>query len=169
MARLFDPGAVQNLYIYSENPGVHRIMYIDIPIPVSSMNQNARPSRIVFKTYLSRRNFWGTSKPTEFVAPKISPPLSIGFTIVLSLQLDDPNALTRRTTVLLDDTRLEGHGFLEACGKLLWRVVGQGIFQANVHCCHLRQQHHEIVWIILCNTMRYTVYIIRPFAHIGII
>ena len=78
-------------------------------------------------------------QPSTF-GPNSRPPLSIGFAIVLSLELDDPNALARRTTVLLDDTWLEGHGFLEACGKLLWRVVGQGVLQANVHRCHLRQQ-----------------------------
>mmetsp|Transcript_94739 Transcript_94739/g.240948 ORF Transcript_94739/g.240948 Transcript_94739/m.240948 type:complete len:536 (+) Transcript_94739:842-2449(+) len=59
--------------------------------------------------------------------------------VVAGLQLDDPDALARGATVLLDDAGLEGHGLLEASRELIFRVVGQGILQADVQVRHLHQ------------------------------
>jgi len=58
--------------------------------------------------------------------------LAIALAVVASLELDDPDALTRGPAVLLDDAGLERHGLLEASGKLLLGVVRQRVFEADV-------------------------------------
>mmetsp|Transcript_17844 Transcript_17844/g.47181 ORF Transcript_17844/g.47181 Transcript_17844/m.47181 type:complete len:388 (+) Transcript_17844:634-1797(+) len=59
--------------------------------------------------------------------------------VLAGLELDDPNALSSRATVLLDDARLEGHCFLEACSELCGIIVGQGVLQADAHVRDLAQ------------------------------
>merc|ERR1712078_775974 len=73
--------------------------------------------------------------------------------IVTCLQLDDPDTFTCRSTVLLDHTRLEFHGLLEACAKLCFIIVGLRVFQANVHLGNLAESilgthlfHHIWRW-----------------------
>lgn len=63
------------------------------------------------------------------------------------------HAFARGASVLLDDTRLEGHGLLEARCELLGCVVGQRVFQADVHRSHLAKRilcthlfHHIWGW-----------------------
>ena len=79
-------------------------------------------------------------------------PVTIVSAIVLSFQLDDPNALTWWATILLDDAWLECHGLLEANGELFRSVVRQSVFQANVHGCHFAQSilgthlFHHVWW-----------------------
>mmetsp|Transcript_67028 Transcript_67028/g.145713 ORF Transcript_67028/g.145713 Transcript_67028/m.145713 type:complete len:566 (-) Transcript_67028:48-1745(-) len=51
--------------------------------------------------------------------------------VVARLQLDDPDALARGASVLLDDARLEGHGLLEALLQGFLAVVGQGVRQSD--------------------------------------
>mmetsp|Transcript_2472 Transcript_2472/g.6457 ORF Transcript_2472/g.6457 Transcript_2472/m.6457 type:complete len:328 (+) Transcript_2472:570-1553(+) len=50
--------------------------------------------------------------------------------VVLALQPDEPDALTRRAAVLLDDARLEGRVLLEALGELIAVVVRHRVRQA---------------------------------------
>jgi len=66
-------------------------------------------------------------------------PLPVGLAVLIRLQLDDPNALPRGAPVLLDHAGLEGHGLLEAVGKLLRRVVRQGVLQTNIERGDLTQ------------------------------
>mmetsp|Transcript_84038 Transcript_84038/g.180153 ORF Transcript_84038/g.180153 Transcript_84038/m.180153 type:complete len:275 (-) Transcript_84038:109-933(-) len=61
-------------------------------------------------------------------------------TVLARLQLDDPDALARGPTVLLHHPRLECHGLLETCGKLIGRVVSQCVLQADVHISDLAQR-----------------------------
>merc|ERR1719296_305465 len=59
--------------------------------------------------------------------------------LALVLELDDPNSLTRRTTILLDHSRLKRHGLARARVDALRRVVAQGVLKAEVHCLNLAQ------------------------------
>jgi hypothetical protein len=52
--------------------------------------------------------------------------------VVASLQLDDPDTLTCRTTVLLQYTWLECHGLLEACNERCFFIGLVKIIQGNV-------------------------------------
>ena len=95
-------------------------------------------------------------------------PLAILLAIVLILQFDDPNALARWATILLDDTRPECHGLLEASGELLRAEVGKCVLQADVgphNVAHFikRWQHmcsatflegvHGIIELVLITTI----------------
>mmetsp|Transcript_55498 Transcript_55498/g.149722 ORF Transcript_55498/g.149722 Transcript_55498/m.149722 type:complete len:266 (-) Transcript_55498:936-1733(-) len=69
----------------------------------------------------------------------VARPLPVARAVIVFLELDDPDAFPGRTAVLLDDPGLEGHGLLEASRELSFRVVGQGILQADVQVRHLHQ------------------------------
>merc|ERR1719486_314329 len=73
--------------------------------------------------------------------------------IVTCFQLDDPDAFTCRSTVLLDHTRLEFHRLLETGCKLCFIVVGQCVLKTNVHLGNLAESvlgthlfHHIRRW-----------------------
>merc|ERR1711920_906104 len=59
--------------------------------------------------------------------------LPVGGAVLSGLELDDPNALTSRASVLLHDARLEGDGLRETCLHVLGAVVTEGVFQSKSH------------------------------------
>merc|ERR1711920_1064865 len=53
--------------------------------------------------------------------------------VLSGLELDDPNALTSRASVLLHDARLEGDGLRETSLHVLGAVITEGVRQAKRH------------------------------------
>jgi len=59
--------------------------------------------------------------------------------VLLILKPDEPDALARGPTVLLDHARLERGALLEAALELILGVVRKGVHQATPHVCDLAQ------------------------------